>query len=54
MVLWFTDLKYFLPPEMSGPIVDAILFQTKRLIESMGFDVKTNIMRRSVGNNLRN
>ena len=52
MLFWFTELKYFLTPEMSGPIVDVILFQSKRLLESMSFIVKTNIFRRKVGNNV--
>ncbi len=53
MALWLTDINYILPPEMSGPIVDAILFQSKRLLDSMGYAIKTNIFRRKVGNNLR-
>lgn len=53
MALWLTDLKYFLPPEISGPLVDLILFQSKRLIQSLNFVIRTNILRRSVGNNLR-
>jgi hypothetical protein len=47
MLFWFLELKYFLPPYMSGPIVDATVLQTKRLIESVSYYVKTNILRRS-------
>ena len=54
MLLWFLELRYFLPPEMSGPIVDVILFQSKRLLESMSFIFKNNILKRRVGNNIRN
>jgi len=46
MLFWFTELKYFLPPYMSGPIVDATSMQTKRLFESISFYVKSNIFRR--------
>ena len=46
MLLWFTELKYFLPSYMSGPIVDGIAMQTKRLFESISYYLKTNIFRR--------
>ena len=53
MLFWFGELSYFLPPEMSGPIVHAALFQSKKLIDAMGVTVKKNILRRSVGSSLR-
>ena len=40
MLFWFGQLKYFLPPEMSGPIVHAALFQSKKLVEAIGITVK--------------
>lgn len=53
MLFWFGQLKYFLPPEMSGPIVHAAIFQSKRLVEAIGITVKKNVLRRNVGSNLR-
>jgi hypothetical protein len=53
MLFWFGELSYFLPPEMSGPIVHAALFQSKKLIDAMGVTVKKNFLRRSVGSSLR-
>lgn len=54
MLFWFGQLKYFLPPEMSGPIVHAALFQSKKLVEAIGITVKKNVLRRNVGRSLRN
>ncbi len=53
MLFWFGELKYFLPPDMSGPIVDAALFQSKRLIEAIRYTMKKNMMNRNVGSSLR-
>ena len=53
MLFWFGQLKYFLPPEMSGPIVHAAIFQSKKLVEAIGITVKKNVLRRNVGSNLR-
>ena len=38
---------------MSGPIVHAAIFQSKRLVEAIGITVKKNVLRRNVGSNLR-
>ena len=53
MLFWFGELKYFLPPDMSGPIVHAALFQSKRLIEAIRDKKKKNMMNRNVGSSLR-
>ena len=53
MLFWFGELKYFLPPDMSGPIVHAALFQSKRLIEAIRDKMKKNMMNRNVGSSLR-
>ena len=53
MLFWFGQLKYFLPPEMSGPIVHAALFQSKKLVEAIGITVKKNVLRRNVGSSMR-
>ena len=53
MLFWFGELKYFLPPDMSGPIVHAALFQSKRLIEVMRDTMRRNMMNRNVGSSLR-
>ena len=53
MLFWFGQLKYFLPPEMSGPLIHAALFQSKKLVEAIGINVKKNVLRRNVGSNLR-
>ena len=53
MLFWFGELKYFLPPDMSGPIVHATLFQSKRLIEAIRDTMKKNMMNRNVGSSLR-
>ena len=39
---------------MSGPIVDDIAMQTKRLFESISYYVKTNIFRRGRLANIQN
>ena len=54
MLFWFGELSYYLPPEMSGPIIHAAIFQTKKLIEALGVTVKKNVLRRNVGSSLRN
>ena len=48
MLFWFGQLKYFLPPEMSGPLIHAALFQSKKLVEAIGLTVKKNVLRRNV------
>ena len=53
MLFWFGELKYFLPPEMSGPIVNAALFQSKKLAEAIRDTMKKNVMTRNVGSSLR-
>ena len=53
MLFWFGELKYFLPPDMSGPIVHAALFQSKRLIEAMRDTMRRNMMNGNVGSSLR-
>ena len=53
MLFWFAQLKYFLPPEMSGPVVTAALFQSKKLIEAIGVTVRKNVLRRQVGSSMR-
>jgi hypothetical protein len=53
MLFWFGELKYYLPPEMSGPVIHAALFQSKRLIEAMRDTMKRNILSRNVGSSLR-
>ena len=53
MLFWFGQLKYFLPPEMSGPIVHAALFQSKKLIEAIRNKMKKNVLTRNVGSSLR-
>ena len=53
MLFWFGELNYFLPPDMSGPIVHAALFQSKRLIEAMRDTMRRNMMNRNVGSSLR-
>ena len=53
MLFWFGQLKYFLPPEMSGPLIHAALFQSKKLVEAIGITVKKNVLRRNVGSSLR-
>ncbi len=53
MLFWFGELKYFLPPEMSGPIVHAALFQSKKLAEAIRDTMKKNVMTRNVGSSLR-
>ena len=52
MLFWFGQLSYFLPPEMSGPIIQAAVFQSKRLVEAIGVTVKKNVLRRNVGSSL--
>ena len=52
MLFWFGQLRYFLPPEMSGPVVRAAIFQSKKLIEAIGITVKKNILRRQVGSSM--
>ena len=54
MLFWFGELKYILPPEMSGPFIHAALFQSKRLLEAIRSTMKKNILSRNVGSNLRN
>lgn len=53
MLFWFGQLKYFLPPEMSGPVVRAALFETKKLIQAISANVKKNVLSRQVGSSLR-
>ena len=53
MLFWFGELKLYLPPEMSGPVVHAALFQSKRLIEAIRDATKRNILSRNVGSSLR-
>ena len=53
MLYWLGQLKYFLPPEMSGPLIHAALFQNKMLAEAIGITVKKNILRRNIGSSLR-
>ena len=53
MLYWFGQLKYFFPPEMSGPLIYAVLFQSKMLAEAIGITVKKNILRRNIGSSLR-
>lgn len=53
MLAWFGQLRYFLPPNMSGPVVTAALFQSKKLIEAIGLTVRKNVLRRQVGSSLR-
>jgi hypothetical protein len=53
MVFWFGQLVYYLPPDMSGPIIHAVLFQSKKLIEAIGVNVRKNVLRRNVGSSLR-
>ena len=53
MLFWFGQLKYFLPPEMSGPIVTAALFQTRKLVDAIGITVRKNVLRRNVGRSMR-
>ena len=53
MLYWFGQLNYFLPPEMSGPLIHAALFQNKMLAEAIGITVKKNILRRNIGSSLR-
>ena len=53
MLYWFGQLKYFFPPEMSGPLIYAVLFQSKMIAEAIGITVKKNILRRKVGSSLR-
>ena len=53
MLFWFGELKYFLPPGMSGPIVHAALFQSKKLIEAIRDSMRRNTMTRNVGSSLR-
>ena len=53
MLFWFGQLRYFLPPEMSGPVVTAAIFQSKKLIEAIGLTVRKNVLRRQVGSSLR-
>ena len=53
MLNWFGQLKYFLPPGMSGPLIQAVLFQSKMLAEAIGITVKKNILRRNIGSSLR-
>lgn len=53
MLFWFGQLKYFLPPEMSGPVVRAALFQSKQLVDAIGVTVRKNVLRRQVGSSLR-
>ncbi len=53
MLFWFGQLNYFLPPEMSGPIIHAALFQSRKLVEAIGATIRKNALRRSVGSSLR-
>ena len=53
MLYWFGQLNYFLPPEMSGPLIYAVLFQNKMLAEAIGITVKKNILRRNIGSSMR-
>ena len=53
MLFWFGQLKYFLPPEMSGPVIHAALFESKKLVEAMGISVKKKALRRNVGSRFR-
>jgi hypothetical protein len=53
MLSWFGELKYFLPPEMSGPIVHAAIFHSKKLIEAIRNTMKKNVLTRNVGSSLR-
>ena len=39
---------------MSGPIVDATVAHSKRLLESISFSVRTNIFRRGKWDNAQN
>ena len=54
MLFWFGELKYILPPEMSGPFIHAALFQSKKLLEAVRTTMKKNILTRNVGSSLRN
>ena len=54
MLFWFGELKYILPPDMSGPFIHAALFQSKRLLEAVRATMKKNVLSRNVGSNLRN
>ena len=54
MLFWFGELKYYLPPEMSGPVIHAALFQSKRLLEAVRSTMKKNILSRNIGSSLRN
>lgn len=53
MLFWFGQLNYFLPPEMSGPVVRASLFESKKLVQAIGANVKKNVLSRQVGSSLR-
>ena len=53
MLFWFGQLRYFLPPEMSRPVVTAAIFQSKKLIEAIGITVRKNVLRRQVGSSMR-
>ncbi len=53
MLFWFGELKYILPPDMSGPFIHAALFQSKKLLEAVRTTMKKNIMTRNVGSSLR-
>ena len=53
MLFWFGELKYILPPEMSGPFIHAALFQSKKLLEAVRTTMKKNILTKNVGSSLR-
>ena len=53
MLFWFGELKYILPPDMSGPFIHAALFQSKKLLEAVRTTMKKNILTGNVGRSLR-
>lgn len=53
MLFWFGELKYILPPDMSGPFIHAALFQSKKLLEAVRTTMKKNILTKNVGRSLR-
>ena len=50
MLFWFGELKYILPPDMSGPFIHAALFQSKKLLEAVRTTMKKNILFMSISN----
>ena len=53
MLFWFGELKYILPPDMSGPFIHAALFQSKKLLEAIRNSMKRNVLTKNVGSSLR-